>query len=323
MGLETKLTLRKPMAHAFFPRSLATARPATLALCTGHAAAQTITFAPASAAATVPADHPLALLLAAVLALGTGLWVLRARMRPALLRGLVLAGVAGAAAAAFTGHPLMAWAQQAPSGIPPLRITIVDGQPVLVPAVGVDADGAPVSQYGYVPPTGFQPKPVINQSGVTLRVVGITPPSSLDACFSNNMVPRQLMPPPLPPGTPACTTGTVLLATCAVQVTQLCQDAAVNAHLATLNHPNAVTLQSPASQLITITNPGPVRVSGVTIPPNGTFSFNVVGQCDVIPAGGSCQLRLVPGAAAHAPEMLVIGAGNAFAVQFPVTTLAP
>lgn len=313
------------MARALFPRRLATAWLATLTLGADHAAAQTITFASASAATPVPVDHPLALLLAAALPLGTGLWILRTRMRPVLLRGLILAGTAGAAAAAFTGHPLMAWAQQAPDGIPPLRITIVDGQPVLVPAVGVDADGAPAGQFGYTPPAGFQPKPVINQSGVTLRVVGITPPSSLDACFSNNMVPRQLTPPPLPPGTQACATGMVLPnnTVCAVQVTQLCQEAAVNAHLATLNHPNAVTLQSPASQLITITNPGPERVSSVRIPPNGTFSFNVVGQCDVIPAGGSCQLRLIPGAAAHGPEMLAIGVGNAFAVQFPVTTLAP
>ena len=312
------------MTRPLSRRAPSTLAAAAMAACAGHAAAQVIAAVPAGAATAVPVDNPLALLATAAVALAAGLWAVRARARPALLRGLALAAAGGVLAASASYQP-RAWAQ--------LAASIFDnpaGQSLLVPVTPIPPANTPGmsygnGQFGYLPPVAFVPPVFTNQSGVPLRITQITQPPTLATCYANGAVPRQLTDQPPPPGATACTVGAVLGqgAACAVNVNTLCTLAAEMTALTVLGHPTGVTLQSPLPTPVTINNPGPTQVTGISIPPLGTYSFMVVGQCDSVPAHGSCTLMLIPGPAAHGPEMLTIGAGSAYAVQFPVTTAAP
>ena len=307
------------MANTPSPRRLYPLRAAALAACAGPAAAQTITFAPAlaaGAATAVPVDNPLALLPAAAVVLGLGLWALRAKARPAVLRALALAG-AGAVLAASVNYQREAWAQVAP---PPIVVPTLLG-PQNQPIAVIPVNGG---QWGFVPNSGFFPQTVQNQSGGPVRITGITPPTAVTTCFPGGLVPQ--LPGPGPNG--PCGVNAVIPngGSCVVNVNQVCS-ASVNAGaplaIGLAVSPASVTLTAGGPVVpITITNTGATRVNGIhfSTPTSTPYSFTVLGLCDSLAAGSSCQLGLQPGPAAHATESVAIGAATAYAVYVDVTT---
>ncbi len=278
--------------------------------------AQSIAVAPlgAGGAASVPVDHPLALVLAGCAVLGMGVWAIRARVG-AVVRGLGLLA-AGAVLAVATGYNPGAWAT------PPVVTQLVSW---LSPQGGTQP--IPVVPRPLAPslPADFAPVQFTNGSGVALKITAITPPATVGACFPNG-VPGTLPSTPLP-GTPApCAVGNTLQnqQSCVVDVAGMCAQVATSQVAMLQVSPASLTLIAGAfaQSTITVTNTSALlTATGLTMQtsaPSFTISSNTCAAA--LAPGSSCTIGLTPSASAHAVENVVIHGTNTNTVMVDVTT---
>lgn len=189
----------------------------TLLLMVPLAQAQTITAAPFSPA-SIPVDHPGALLLLALAIAACVPWMLRkGLLSPHRVRAV------GAGLVALALGTMVLWGDKVQAQLQELHqaFTQASGQTLTIPVqtTGTTPGGSP---------QGFLPVVHTNQTASSLRIASITAPA-LSICFPLG-VPSPLPVTPARPGTP-CAVGTTLGAgtACWVDVAQLCTDAAAAA----------------------------------------------------------------------------------------------
>ena len=188
-----------------------------LLLMTPLAQAQTITVAPFSPA-SIPVDHPGALLLLALSMVACVPWMLRkGLLSPHRVRAV------GAGLTALALGTMVFWGDKVQAQLQELHqaFTQASGQTLTIPVqtTGATPGGSP---------QGFLPVVHTNQTASSLRIASITAPA-LSTCFPLG-VPSPLPVTPARPDTP-CAVGTTLGAgtACWVDVAQLCADAAATA----------------------------------------------------------------------------------------------
>ena len=201
----------------------------TLLLMVPLAQAQTITAAPFSPA-SIPVDHPGALLLLALSMVACVPWMLRKGLfSPHRVRAV------GAGLVALAVGAMVFWGDKVQAQLQELHqaFTQASGQTLTIPVqtTGTTPGGSP---------QGFLPVVHTNQTASSLRIASITAPA-LSTCFPLG-VPSPLPVTPARPDTP-CAVGTTLGTgnACWVDVAQLCADVAAAAQG---NHPSQLQVDS-------------------------------------------------------------------------------